>query len=150
MTEYAIPGELHDRLPRGEMKPPPAPGERYGVLPWLCPTCDQVIAESVITPSRQQHPVTTFVVGFSPRRDPAADEDGVPFWGPSGRAMRGKGERRRLDELSTRSWRRSLDSEGYRRGDNQPELDYAGIEAVTFDTICDNCPRRLRIVLPAP
>jgi hypothetical protein len=144
MTEYAIPGEPHTNLPVGIERW--NVDIRYGVVPWRCPACDQVIAQTIVQPRTPQ--VRTVMLAFSPVRDASADEGGIPFFGPSRRAMRGKDERRRTARLAGESFARARASLEYRSGPILPPRDHEPIELMEFDAVCDNCPRRLRFSIP--
>ena len=94
---HAVPGDPHSSLP-GRIEDWEA-GTAYAVIPWRCPECDQVVAETVVSPERP-NPVKTVISAFSAVRQPEADEDGVPFYGPTSRARRGRSERRKVDRLA--------------------------------------------------
>lgn len=129
-ARFALPGTPHKTLPAG------LPSYFVGcdVLPWLCPVCDQVVAETaMIMPDP-----ATVPTGYSPTRQPDGDEDGVPFFGPSRRRMRDKSERRKPERL--RNVQRS-------RQTDMDHADHEPIRAPIFDVVCMNCPTRLRIRL---
>ncbi|HVM29553.1 MAG TPA: hypothetical protein VM305_02105 [Candidatus Limnocylindrales bacterium] len=138
---YAIAGEPHATLPEGVEDW--QAGLRYAVLPWRCPQCDQLVAEMVITITKRC--MTVLTTGPATRQ-PNADRDGLPYYGPTKRAMRGKTPRRHPERLAHASFLRA------RRDPSSSGADYVGnydpIEHTTFDTICDNCPLRVRIQLP--
>lgn len=135
VTRFAVPGRPHGRLPEGVMQT-----SWYTVIPWLCPDCDHVVAETVVRPAWGPESVLT---DFSPTRQPSADEDGVPFYGPSRRAIKGKSERTRPVALRREATRRAF---AHRQaGSNPPAADHSPIDDVEFDTVCAKCPQRLRI-----
>lgn len=142
MTEYAIPGTAHQTMPTwlDEWEV----GLAYIVLPWLCPACGEAVAETVV--SRERTRPKTIVVGFSPVRMPEADEDGVPFYGMTRRAMRGKSERRATERLERGA--QAAMHQRRKSGSTERQADHAPIELLEFDTLCAACPRRLRIRLP--
>jgi hypothetical protein len=73
----------------------------------------------------------------------------VPFYGPTRRAIRGKSERRSVEALSTRAWRRA-EEQAYSHGEHaHREGEHSPIQAREFDTVCLNCSRRVRIRLPS-
>lgn len=145
MTEYAVPGEPHSRLPEAvEAWTVDGP---YSVIPWHCPRCEQVIAETVRIVGGDPELRTVLTIGPVPHWR-AGDLDGVRYYGPTSREMRGHSPRRTVTRLRRESMRRTwAEREG---GENPEGEDYAPIEVREFDTICDNCPRRLRIRLPSP
>ena len=77
-------------------------------------------------------------------QQPAADRDGLRYWGPTRRAMRGKTPRRQLDRLM----RGGLSHRTGARDERSDAVDYAPINDAEFDPVCDNCPLRVRISMP--
>ena len=155
MTEYAVPGEPHQRRPSWVEEW--SVSFQYLVLPWRCPVCDQVVAETIAQDRKPE--VRTIVVGVkSLTRQPEADRDGLPFYGPTRRAMRHKSERSKPETLSNTAWQRAHNSNEYlenlgdqaRRGrSSMPAVDHSPIEDHEFDSLCTNCPRRLRFRMPS-
>ena len=126
---FATAGEPHQMAP--EDLPEWAISPSYFVVPWHCPQCEQVVAETLVEPGKRS---TKLTIGPATHQ-PAADRDGLRYYGPTRRAMRGKTSRR----SSTRLSRGAL----LRRSP-----DYMPIVDASFDTLCDNCPLRVRISLP--
>ena len=125
MTEYAIPGEARHGLPAGIEAS--EGGTDPVTLPWLCPGCGEVVAETFVSnmaPDRAR----TVMIGFSPIRLPDADRDGVPFFGLSRRTIRGKGERRAQLRLANAAW---AHVENARRGGPRLPVDHDPIESAT-------------------
>lgn len=144
-VEYAIPGE--GRPPNG-MDVEAARATGSVVVPWTCPGCEAVIAETRFMTFTGM--AETRIIEFSPVRQVAADLDEVPFFGPSARAMRDRQERRGPQQLERAAY---LREDHKRHGGDAAPNDHGGIThevdgLVVFDTLCVNCPRRLRIRLP--
>jgi hypothetical protein len=152
MTEYAKRGLARQdpMLPAWENWHP-YPDLKY-VIPWHCPVCGQLVAETAIHGVGGQHlPGSLLAATDSPVRVHEAEEDDVPFWGPSRHEIRGKQPRHSIDPLARRMESKRRHEAARRRGDlpsQWPELEHGPIEYSTFDTICPYCPRRLRIEVP--
>lgn len=150
MIEHALMG-----IPRKEI---PAEIEEwsvafeYLVVPWRCPGCDQAIAETVVQERKPE--CRTILLHYSPVRDPERDEDGVPAYRPSRRAIGGRQERRKISQLRHESYRREYRGARLRyladrtAPSAKTGYDHAAIEESDFLAWCDNCPRLLRFALP--
>jgi hypothetical protein len=138
MTEYAILcfEERHRDLPAvsnwdWELRSPDPM-----VVPWRCPSCNQVLAQTLIDP-RVWDLVQTVMVHFRPVREPSAAEDGIPMYRPTRRHIRGKTERHGAAQYD------AVHSNSHRvlaREDVILERE--------FDSVCDNCGHRLRFEVP--
>jgi hypothetical protein len=124
---------------------PPTWAERLSdavFIEWSCPSCGSVVAESGLG-GQPTHMETELRYGAI--RRPDADEDGIPFYGPTSHWMRKRSERRSEDERFRRSLARRP------RTDNVPRQDFEPIYHVRFDALCTvqtgDCPRRLRFDL---
>lgn len=149
---FARPGPVRRQLP-------------YAYVEWLCvEPCGSQVAITRLDLAAQK--VETWPSQFQPVRWPAADRDGLPYYGPSRREMRGKSTRRHPAKIAAAAYSRMIerlpatigsawdDAETADRLSNDPEFtipsdspDYRPIEAEEFDTVCMKCATRLRIRL---
>jgi len=150
VTRYAVQGEPHDRIP-GELVA--ATFSRREVVPWLCPDCDGTVAETVVDHVASELSVVRTVLPFEAVHHADADRDGIPFYGPTYREMRGKSPGRRGqtpygEERDREARRREAKMWTMREGGFvQADLSVA-LDVLAFDTVCRSCPLRLRITLP--
>lgn len=135
----------------------------YLWIKWLCvDPCGAQVALTRLDVGRQK--IETKMM-FAPIRMRDADRDGVPFFGPSRRDIRGKSTRHHPQRLAANAERRKLEADIARselawadpviraKLIDDPEFrigpatfaDYRPIEAEEFDTICRKCATRLRI-----
>lgn len=138
---YAVQGERHERIPDALAA---ATVSRRQVMPWLCPDCKGTVAETVIDHVDDVHYTLRTVLPFEPVHHVEADRGGIPFFGPSNRAMRDKSPRRNIEKRRLEARNQAL-RDG---GDVQADLATAIDVPLTFDTVCRSCPLRLRIQLP--
>ncbi len=129
VISFATAREPHQRAP--EEVPEWAISPIYFVVPWHCPQCEQVVAETLVEPDKR----STILTMGPATHQPAADRDGLRYYGPTRRAMREKTPRRSRTRLMRGAF-------------HHRSPDYSPIEDASFDTVCDNCPLRVRISLP--
>lgn len=105
-------------------------------IDWKCPSCGRIVVETVVF---ERGEVLSMPTAFSPVRRPEADENGIPFYGPSNRVIHGKSERRAPSRL--------IDGQRAVRRVGNDRLDHEEIFESTFITVCKHCPERLLIEL---
>lgn len=141
-ARYAVRGDFTDRLPAAI----PAWMVRapYAAWPWRCPDHGHLVAVTVLDWDGDGDRTRT-VLPFDAVHDASADDGAVAYYGPSRRALKGKDGRKRPDRLRLEATARAeREREG---GEQAPQADYEPITARVFDTVCVDCPTRLRIAL---
>jgi len=144
-----------DAIPRVDEEAPLPPrfetwqvGLDYAVVVFDCPQCNQEVARTVVheDATGEISTRTTLTLGDAVHVADA-DRDGVPFYGPTRRGMRGKTLRRRSVDEERLAIRRAWAREN---GTRAVLGDHTLIAARVFDTLCDNCPLRVRVTVPTP